>query len=260
MTLLPDWPATPTRPQRRNPWPLMGLWLLTLALLAAVAPGLQNTLGVPWEVLPLIMLAPALSAGVVVLAGRRRLPTPWPAVPTRALVSPVLLAVLFLAVFTTTAAIVVGRVPALPTQVVGVPLAAWLVLQTLGAFGEEIGWRGLMQRLGETVAPPPVVVLVLGTLFGATHLGVWPLGPVFLAWFTASSVLMCLAMLLVWRGDFWQRMIPATLIHAGTNVAVFALGDITAGPPWHLVIPGAAGLSAVLVARVAGRALAGQAR
>lgn len=32
-------------------------------------------------------------------------------------------------------------------------------------------------------------------------------------WFTLSAMVMALGTFLIWRGSFWQRMLPATLIH-----------------------------------------------
>ena len=145
-------------------------------------------------------------------------------------------------------ALLVGASPSLPRTVAGAPLVVFVGLQIAAALGEEIGWRGFMQRLGETVARPGVVTVVLGVLFGATHLGNWPLGAEFMVWFTASSVLMCLGIVTVWRGGFWQRMLPATIIHAGCNLALFSLLDAAQGLPasWLLVVPG--GLALLTVA------------
>lgn len=249
-----------TTPRRASALSLIGLWFLILAGFAALAPVAQERLGVPWDVLSLIMLGPAISALVVVLAGRRRLPTPWPAVRARALVSPLVLALLFVVVFTVVLAALAGRAPVLPEQVAGVPLWAFIGLQALGALGEEAGWRGLMQRLGETMAPPPVVTVILGALFGATHLGLWGQGPLFMFWFTLSTVLMSVAIMVTWRGSFWQRMVPAVVIHTGCNLAYFAITHGGTPTGWLVLLPGAAALVAVILARAAAAVVGQRAR
>lgn len=228
---------------------LLGCWFLLLAGLAAAAPSLQAVLGVPWDVVALVMFAPALASAVLWVVARGWFPTAWASVPAARLVRPLVLALLFLLVHVTVQTALLGRWPDLPATTAGVPLLLVLLLQAAGVLGEEVGWRGLVQRAGEELAPAPVVTLSAGILFGATHLGHWGRGPGFMAWSTLTGVLMALAMASVWRGGLWQRMVPAVVIHLGVNLASPALLAGGKVPLWMLPVPAAAGLLVVTAAQ-----------
>lgn len=239
-----------SRTRRGRPALLMLAWCVLLGAAAGLAPILQNALGVPWELLALIMLAPAVVSGILRICVPRWFPAPWSAVPWRSVLVPVVLALVFVVVFMAIHAALAGSIPSFPSAVAGVPLAVFVVVQAIGALGEEIGWRGVMQRAGEQFVPPPVATIILGTLFGATHLGYWEQGPVFVAWFTASSVAMAAAMMIVWRGGFWQRMIPATIIHLGVNMSAVALAtQVRDVDLWMMPLPAVGALAVVVLVR-----------
>lgn len=243
-------PVAASRPAggalRGRPLALIALWILVLGALAAVAPAVQNGLGVPWDVLILVMLAPAIATLIVRLAVPRWRAADWPAVPWGQVAAPAALALLYSAVVVGAMWWIGGEPPQLPAAVSGVPLALFVLLQAAGALGEEIGWRGEMQRAGEQLMPAPIATIAMGALFGLTHLGYWGLGPAFMIAFATSSVLMVLAMRLIWRGSTRQRMVPATLIHLGTNLALFAIPlDVAQTPLWLMPVPAALGLVAV---------------
>lgn len=235
-------------PLRGRPGLLLSCWFLLLALLATLAPVVQTALGVDWEVLALVMLAPGLAAAAAAQG--------WAPVAPARMLRPVLPALTFATTYLLVLVALTGRRPVLPTEVAGLPLLLVVGLQALGALGEELGWRGLVQQAGEQLARPVVVVTVAGATFGATHLGYWSLGPVFMAWFSLSSVLMCLAMALTWRGSLAQRLVPATLIHLAVNLSLLAvpvgLGEV---PAWALPLPAAAGLAGVLLVDRAAQAV-----
>lgn len=131
-----------------------------------------------------------------------------------------------------------GTTPSLPPTIAGLPLLLVLLIQFLAVLGEETGWRGFVQRTSERFARPWTVLIIAGILFGATHLGYWELGPLFVALFTASAVAMVITIGLLWRGSFWQRMIPAGLIHFAVNTALVAFGlDYSDVPVWMMPVP-----------------------
>jgi hypothetical protein len=62
-----------------------------------------------------------------------------------------------------------------------------------------------------------------------------------------------------WRGGLWQRMIPATAIHLGANLAwVVAPFDPTTAVPWLLPVPAATALVMVLAFAVPVRSRRGR--
>ncbi|HZZ33388.1 MAG TPA: CPBP family intramembrane glutamic endopeptidase [Phenylobacterium sp.] len=112
----------------------------------------------------------------------------------------------------------------------GAPLALVLVVQTVGAAAEEVGWRGLVQPLLETKVAPVIASLVTGALFGLGHFylafGVAPLSfGLFLI--SAMAMSMILALATVGR-SIRERILIATLLHFLLNMAtlfLFADGD-----------------------------------
>ncbi|MCK0091612.1 CPBP family intramembrane metalloprotease [Rhodococcus sp. F64268] len=226
-------------------WRAVLLWIVVWAVCGLAAPIVQDATGLSTDVLALVMLAPALASAVVWLAVRRDLPAPWPPVATRAIVWPTVLALVWIAVFTA-GLVAAGFSFGSGIGVAGVPLAVVLVAQAVGALGEEIGWRGTLQHLAESRMSRWVAALLLGAVFGATHVGYWSEGPLFVAGFSLSTALMGLAMVLIARGSFAQRMIPATLIHLGLNLVTADAGGFD--DPWLLIAPAAAATAVVLIA------------
>ncbi|WP_114854584.1 CPBP family intramembrane glutamic endopeptidase [Brachybacterium sp. YJGR34] len=238
-------PALTGRPIR-----VLMLWALSLLVLATLATVAQDQLGVPGELLSLVMLAPALACAVV-LVRPSWMPEPWRAAAVPAVLRASLLAVAATAVFLAVLAILTGRAPSWPPATSTAP-AVLLLAQALGALAEEIGWRGLVQRCGEQLARPAVVSAIAGFVFGATHLGYWGLGVLPVLTFAVTAMLMSLTITTIYVGSFWQRMLPATLVHLGVNLAGASLA-----PPEEPLMTSPAALAAaaaMLAAALAGRA------
>jgi len=225
-------------------------WAAVLLVLAGVAPLAQAAVGMPFDLLALITLAPAAAALVVVVR-----PSWWPAswspVTARAVATDSALALLAVAVFVAVLALSTGRRPDVGLDTAGAPVVLFLLLQAAGALGEEIGWRGVVQRCGEELARPWVVSAVAGFLFGATHLGYWSLGVGPVLVFAVAAMLMSLTITTLYRGSFAQRMVPATLVHLGVNLGVASLapGDDPLGTSVHAVGAAAAMLAVTLALR-----------
>lgn len=130
-----------------------------------------------------------------------------------------------MASFVAALALLTGRSPSWPSAELGAPVALFLSLQVIGVFGEELGWRGVVQRSGEQLARPARVSAIAGFLFGATHLGYWPLGLVPVLTFSVTAMLMSMTITTIFVGSIWQRMLPAVVIHFGVNLAMLALGE-----------------------------------
>ena len=215
---------------------MLAVWALLLAVGASLAPLAQSLLGVPFQLLSLVMVAPALAALVVVIRPEWA-PAWWPQVAaTRVIVSTVIALVAVLG-FIVTLALLTGRSPSWPPADVGAPVAVFVAVQAFGTLCEELGWRGVVQRVGEQFARPVVVSAIAGFLFGATHLGYWSLGVMPLLTFAITATLMSLTITTIFTGSLWQRMLPAVVVHLGVNLGMGAIadqGEPLATTPWAL--------------------------
>lgn len=209
-------------PRSGRPARVLVIWAATLLVLAGLAPAVQSALNVPYALLSLVMLAPALAC-TVVLVRPAWMPQPWPRAGVRAVLVASAVAALCVLVFLAVLALVAGARPRWPTDMGGAPWLLFLLAQGVGALSEEIGWRGVVQRCGESVARPAVVSAVAGFLFGATHLGYWGLGILPVLTFASTAMLMSLTITTLFVGSFWQRMIPAVIVHLGLNLTLTSL-------------------------------------
>ena len=152
--------------------------------------------------------------------------------------------------------------------------AAGLVIMTVIAAFEEVGWRGYM--LPRMMGLGPVrAMLIVGFLHGLWHMplllltdlyhadgNTWIVVPMFLTTLTLAGVLY--GALRVWTGSFW----PAAVAHAAVNVAWGVSGEMsTVKSPLVLeYLGGESGLimivallivDGVLILRMRGRSLTG---
>ena len=215
---------------------MLAVWALLLAVGASLAPLVQSLLGVPFQLLSLVMVAPALAALVVVVRPEWA-PAWWPRVDaTRVIVSTAIALVAVLG-FVGALALLSGRSLSWPSADVGAPVAVFVAVQVFGVLCEELGWRGVVQRVGEQFARPVVVSAIAGFLFGVTHLGNWSLGVMPVLTFAITATLMSLTITTIFTGSLWQRMLPAVVVHLGVNLGVGALadqGEPLATTPWAL--------------------------
>lgn len=215
-------PPSTVGSRRGRPGLLLAVWALLLGLFATLAPMAQDLFGIPPELLSLVMLAPAVASLVVVVRPSWS-PSPWPRVAWGPALTATGLAALAVVSFVVVLALLSGRSPSWPPTGIGAPVALYLVLQAVGALGEEVGWRGVVQRSGEHFARPAVVSAIAGFLFGATHLGYWSLGLVPVLTFSVTAMLMSLTITTLFVGSLWQRMLPAVVVHLGVNLGLSAL-------------------------------------
>lgn len=209
-----------TKPGR--PVLVLIVWAIALMVLAGLAPVAQATVGLPFELLSLVMLAPAFACAVVLIVPSW-MPEPWKRVDGFSVLMAAMVSAVAVVVFFVVLALATGSKPSLPTGTGGTPLVLFLALQAIGALSEEIGWRGVVQRCGERFARPAVVSAIAGFLFGATHLGYWELGVLPVLTFAFTAMLMSLTITTIFTGSFWQRMIPAVIVHLGLNLSITCL-------------------------------------
>jgi membrane protease YdiL (CAAX protease family) len=215
---------------------VLAVWALLLALGASLAPLAQSLLGVPFQLLSLVMVAPALAALVVVVRPEWA-PAWWPRVDASRVIVSTAIALVAVLGFVVALALLSGRSLSWPPADVGAPVAVFVAVQVFGTLCEELGWRGVVQRVGEQLARPVVVSAIAGFLFGATHLGYWSLGVMPMLMFAITAMLMSLTITTVFTGRLWQRMLPAVVVHLGVNLGVGAIaaqGEPLATTPWAL--------------------------
>lgn len=248
--------------RRGRPGLVLAIWGVLLIVFAALAPLAQELLGVPFELLALVMLAPGL-ASLVLVVRPSWAPEPWPRVRWSRVLIATAIAVAAVVVFFAMLIVLTGHTPSWPTSDLGVPAAIFIVVQAIGVFSEELGWRGLVQRNGEQFARPTVVSAIAGFLFGATHLGYWSLGLGAILTFAVTAALMSMTITTIFVGSLWQRMVPAVVVHLGVNITLMMLtvGDAPLATSLlalgaAVVMLGVAMLIAIILRLVTGRSAA----
>lgn len=233
-----------------RPFLLLVVWVVVLGACAILAPIAQSATGLPFEWLSLVMLAPAVASGVAVVFPRW-FPGGWHRARGNAVLISALLALAAILVFFLVLSVATQRLPTPPSESIGLPFLAFLLLQAIGVLSEEIGWRGVVQRTGEQLARPTVVSAVAGFVFGVTHLGYWGLGPLPVLTFGVTATLMSVTITSIFRGSIWQRMVSAVIIHLGVNMAIasFSAPEESLATSPVALLAAAAMLAVTLVAR-----------
>lgn len=216
---------THTDGRRGRPGLVLAVWGVLLILFTALAPLAQESLGVPYELIALVMFAPGLASLVLLI--RPWQPTPWPRANGAQVLISACIAIVAVTTFLGTLMIITGRTPSWPVSNLGAPIAVFIVVQAIGVYSEELGWRGVVQRNGEQFMRPSVISAIAGFVFGVTHIGYWPLGLGAVLTFGVTAALMSVTITRIFVGTLWQRMLPAVIVHLGVNIAlmVLAVGD-----------------------------------
>ena len=92
----------------------------------------------------------------------------------------------------------------------------------LGAFGEELGWRGYLQRLVEGKVNVLIASLLVGLLWGLWHVGNYQYGPIYLLFFILSTLAYSVIMVRLLRGTNYN-VVVACLFHSAVNVSFYLL-------------------------------------
>ncbi|MGB8315669.1 MAG: type II CAAX endopeptidase family protein [Aestuariivirga sp.] len=225
-----------------NPTQAFIFYAVTLALAVAVA------LAVPFigeASLPVTMLTPTIAAAIMLtfvsreggfrdvlsLLGLDRAGLKgWPL----AIAAPAAIHLVGL-VFLSAAGLAVFAAPSMPDSMgTAIPdVLAGLVIGTLFALGEEIGWRGYMlpRLLGFGVVP---AMLIAGFLHGVWHLPImltteyyhstgnpWLVVPLFLVTLSLAGIFY--GYLRIWTGSVW----PVAIAHSTGNMAWGIMNKIT---------------------------------
>lgn len=109
----------------------------------------------------------------------------------------------------------------------GTAFLMMLVGIMLGAFGEELGWRGYAQNLLTRERNSIVAFLVVGVLWGVWHIGNFQNGPIFMLFFLFSTIGYSAVMGWLVQGANSNVVLP-TLFHFSVNVGFFILQEAAA--------------------------------
>ncbi|MFE2350803.1 CPBP family intramembrane glutamic endopeptidase [Kitasatospora cineracea] len=248
---------------------MRGKWIgptgvfLVVAFVAAGALGaVQPATGLPEEVLQLTQFGPAL--GVAAVAG-------WRPGQVRRLLAghggrgagPAGLAVLLSAVAVTAVAVAGAALCGVPVAVrdpgsLAAPFGVVAAAQLLGACGEEVGWRCLLQPLLRERFGPWASSVAVGLAWGCWHVGVFTRSPAYAAGFLAATVAMSVLLGFAWERVGRWRLPVAGGFHALVNLGLLLFLDQESGATGPVLLFGAAcvlvALPWVLTARRTGPA------
>ncbi|MFJ4658886.1 CPBP family intramembrane glutamic endopeptidase [Nocardia sp. NPDC088792] len=217
-------------------WAAVAVYVLSTLVASVLLLAVQPLSGIDPDVLSLVQFGPALGALATWLAFRntvsRLLPVSvsWRRVGVNVLVT-VFVCVLFW-VLVTLAAVVSGTALVGAVAVGGVPFVVFVVLQLIGACGEEIGWRGFLQPVLESRMARGAAILVTGTTWALWHVQAFTAGPVTGVCFFVSAVALAIVLGYLSIGSFRQRVLTAAIGHWLINIACYLLaGDNTLDRP-----------------------------
>lgn len=92
----------------------------------------------------------------------------------------------------------------------------------LGAFGEELGWRGYLQRIVEGKVNVLIASLLVGVLWGLWHVMNYQYGPIYLLFFVLFACACSIIMAWLLKGTDYNVVI-AGLFHFAVNVGFYIL-------------------------------------
>jgi len=204
--------------------PILLYCFLTLVLTLALG-GLQGAVGIDAAGIVLPQLAPGLAA-VLLTALLRRFPVRLNLSLKRdvvlrsaaAFIFPLILGALALLIYT-----ILASPPPAPTTG-GTSLAVLSGGVLLGAFGEELGWRGYLQQVLQERGSMLTASLLTGLLWGLWHVGNYARGPVYMVFFVITTI--GASLLIAWfLRDSHHNVFVAWLFHAGLNAGFIIAGD-----------------------------------
>jgi membrane protease YdiL (CAAX protease family) len=94
----------------------------------------------------------------------------------------------------------------------------------LGAFGEELGWRGYLQNMVGSRLNGFISFLLVGILWGLWHVGNYQNGPTYMLFFVFSTIGYSAVMAWLLQGTNYN-VVLACLFHFGVNAGFYILKD-----------------------------------
>lgn len=237
--------TTPSPPG--SPWLTLGCWFLIVLALSALLHLLQHLFVPGGSLVRLVWFAPALALAAMALAAPHRIRALLPdRVSGRTFGRHLLFCLVVLAGYVV---LVAGLSAILGTMrpeppVFGGLLVAYLSAVALGAFAEEIGWRGFLQPALERRLPLLLAAAVTGVAWAAWYLQIFH-DPLIVAGFTLTSMAISVVYAVVSVGSWWQRGLIAGLFRAGTGVTFILV--LAQDSPRNAAVPLAVFLLALVV-------------
>jgi len=117
-----------------------------------------------------------------------------------------------------------------PISIPSIDVMAFVVMLggiLLGAFGEEMGWRGYAQNLLDQQLNGVAAFLIVGVLWGVWHIGNFQHGLLYMLFFVFSTIGYSAVMAWLLPGTGFN-VILATLFHFSVNVGFFILHNAMA--------------------------------
>ncbi|WP_078896519.1 CPBP family intramembrane glutamic endopeptidase [Streptomyces sp. NRRL S-495] len=241
---------------RRVPWKAEAGVFLAVALLGAGALGaVQPATGVPTEVVQLTQFGPA--AGVLAVA------LLWPDRIRARLAGTVrserdtaragsarlwllLTAPLIIALAAGAYALLDGDARLTDPRSLAHPFALIVLAQLIGACGEEIGWRCLLQPLLRTRFGPLAAPVAVGLLWGGWHVQVFAQRPAYAAGFLLGTVALSVVLGLGLEGVRAHRLLLAGGFHTLVNLGMLLTMDEEDGTVLPMLLFGGACLLAAV--------------
>ncbi|MFB7862653.1 lysostaphin resistance A-like protein [Streptomyces sp. NPDC056069] len=124
------------------------------------------------------------------------------------------------------------------------PFLLVAVAQLVGACGEEIGWRCLLQPLLRTRFGPLTASVLVGLVWGVWHVGVFAQAPAYAAGFLVATVAMSVVLGLALERVRGGRLLLAGGFHALVNLGMLLFMDEESGAVPPMLLFGAACLVA----------------
>jgi membrane protease YdiL (CAAX protease family) len=245
---------------------------LAVAFVGAGALGaVQPATGIPTEVVQLTQFGPAAGVATVALLWpgriRGRLAGALPGRPARGTggtaLALLLTAPLIIAVSTGLYAAAKGSVPFTDPTSLRDPFALIVVAQLIGACGEEIGWRCLLQPLLRTRFGPLTASALVGLVWGLWHVQAFSHAPAYAIGFLAATTAMSVVLGLALERVRANRLLLAGGFHTLVNLGMLVFLDDGSAAALPMVMFGAAGVLAALpwvLRRPAARILPAEAR
>jgi membrane protease YdiL (CAAX protease family) len=211
----------------------MFLRVLLFYLITMVFSGglnaLQSATGPSADLIQLVQFAPALAVGVMFLLFRRTtrvLIRFTPAVEVAAK-SALIVGIVAAALVASVGAHVVAGHPVHGWWSDGLPFPFWaLVLtMTVGAAGEELGWRAYLQPALQTRFSVLRTSVIVGLLWGFWHIGGFEHGLVYMGLFVVMAVALSIVMGAVLQLAGGANLAVATAAHAAVNLGMLLLFD-----------------------------------
>lgn len=223
-------------PTTAKVWAALGVYVLSTLAASVVLLVVQPHSGIDPAALSLVQFGPALGVLATWLTFRKTVSGLLPgAVSSRrvgASVVAVVTACVFFCLLITMAAVVSGTALVGPAAVGGLPFAVFVVLQLVGAGGEEIGWRGLMQPILESRMTRFAAISATGVTWALWHVQAFAAGPVTAVCFFVSATAFAIVLGYLGNGSFRQRVLVASIGHWLINIACYLLaGDNTLDRP-----------------------------